>query len=219
MRPRPTASSVGSIRVKGWLWPAAGACDEGEAMALTLHVCPGDVGTIVWVNGDVDFNTADAFQDMLLRVMRRHSPWLLVDLSGVSFMDCAGRSGTTWMCDVSRRHPAHLGPARPGGGRRAVRRLGPVPPRGSPCRPADAGHDRAAARRGGPQSAPSPGARAGLSPRHTLGSTNGTRLKPNGPGLPPRHRSGRQWPGRCAAGPGSGAGSGRCSRSPRRARC
>jgi anti-anti-sigma factor len=59
-------------------------------MALTLHVCPGDVGTIVWVSGDVDFNTAGAFQDMLLRVMRRHSPWLLVDLSGVSFMDCAG---------------------------------------------------------------------------------------------------------------------------------
>jgi len=59
-------------------------------MALTLHVCPGDIGTIVWVSGDVDFNTSGALQDMLLRVMQRHSPWLLVDLSGVSFMDCAG---------------------------------------------------------------------------------------------------------------------------------
>ena len=59
-------------------------------MALTLHVCPGDRGTLVWVSGDVDFNAAGAFQDMLLRVMLRHSPWLLVDLAGISFMDCAG---------------------------------------------------------------------------------------------------------------------------------
>jgi anti-anti-sigma factor len=33
---------------------------------------------------------AETFQDMMLRVMCRHSPSLLLDLSGVSFMDCAG---------------------------------------------------------------------------------------------------------------------------------
>jgi len=33
-------------------------------MALTLHVWPGDRGTVVWISGDVDFNAADAFQDM-----------------------------------------------------------------------------------------------------------------------------------------------------------
>jgi anti-anti-sigma factor len=59
-------------------------------MALTLHVCPGDSGAVVWASGDVDTNMAEVFRDMMLRVMRRHSPSLLLDLSGVSFMDCAG---------------------------------------------------------------------------------------------------------------------------------
>jgi anti-anti-sigma factor len=59
-------------------------------MALTLHVCPGDSSAAVWVIGDVDTNAAEVFRDMMLRVMRRHSPSLLLDLSGVSFMDCAG---------------------------------------------------------------------------------------------------------------------------------
>ena len=59
-------------------------------MALTLHVCPGDNSAVVWASGDVDTNVAEVFRDMMLRVMRRHSPSLLLDLSGVSFMDCAG---------------------------------------------------------------------------------------------------------------------------------
>ena len=59
-------------------------------MALTLHVCPGDSSAVVWASGDVDTNVAEVFRDMMLRVMRRHSPSLLLDLSGVSFMDCAG---------------------------------------------------------------------------------------------------------------------------------
>jgi len=59
-------------------------------MALTLHVCPGDSSAVVWASGDVDTNMAEVFRDMMLRVMRRHSPSLLLDLSGVSFMDCAG---------------------------------------------------------------------------------------------------------------------------------
>jgi stage II sporulation protein AA (anti-sigma F factor antagonist) len=59
-------------------------------MALTLHVCPGDTGAFVWASGDVDTNVAETFQDIMLSVMRGHSPSLLLDLSGVSFMDCAG---------------------------------------------------------------------------------------------------------------------------------
>ena len=59
-------------------------------MALTLRVCPGDTGAVVWASGDVDTNAAGAFQDMMLAVIRTHSPSLLLDLSGISFMDCAG---------------------------------------------------------------------------------------------------------------------------------
>jgi anti-sigma B factor antagonist len=59
-------------------------------MDLTLHVRPCDRGTIVKVSGEVDFNAAEPLQDLLLRIMRMHGPWLLLDLSGISFMDCAG---------------------------------------------------------------------------------------------------------------------------------
>jgi len=59
-------------------------------MALTLHVCPGDSGAVVWASGDVDTNAAETFQDMMHAVMRRHGASLLLDLSGVLFMDCAG---------------------------------------------------------------------------------------------------------------------------------
>ena len=58
-------------------------------MALTLHVCPRDRGAVVWASGDVDTNVAETFQDMMLQVMRSQGPSLLLDLSGVSFMDCA----------------------------------------------------------------------------------------------------------------------------------
>ncbi len=59
-------------------------------MALTLHVCPWDSGAVAWASGDIDTTVAETFQDMMLSVMRQHSPSLLLDLSGVSFMDCAG---------------------------------------------------------------------------------------------------------------------------------
>jgi len=59
-------------------------------MDLTLSVRPSDRGTVVWVGGEVDVTAAVPLQDLLLRVMRAHSPWLLLDLSGISFMDCAG---------------------------------------------------------------------------------------------------------------------------------
>src|ERR1700748_3712225 len=90
MRHRPVLPSLGFVRGIGRLRPAAGACGEGEAMALTLHVCPGDSSAVVWASGDVDTNMAGGFRAIMLRVMRRHSPSLLLDLSGVSFMDCAG---------------------------------------------------------------------------------------------------------------------------------
>jgi len=59
-------------------------------MALTLHLCPRDRGAVVWARGDVDTDAAGTFQDIMLQVMRRQGPSLLLDLSGVSFMDCAG---------------------------------------------------------------------------------------------------------------------------------
>jgi anti-anti-sigma factor len=59
-------------------------------MDLTLGVRPGDDGTVVAVSGEVDVCTEAALQQALLRIMREHGARLLLDVSGVSFMDCAG---------------------------------------------------------------------------------------------------------------------------------
>ena len=59
-------------------------------MDLTLGVRPGDDGTVVVVSGEVDVCTEVSLQQALLRIMREHGARLLLDVSGVSFMDCAG---------------------------------------------------------------------------------------------------------------------------------
>jgi anti-anti-sigma factor len=59
-------------------------------MDLTVRVRCGDHGTVVQVDGDLDFLDVESFQKILLHVMRAYSPRLLLDLAGVSFMDCAG---------------------------------------------------------------------------------------------------------------------------------
>ena len=59
-------------------------------MCLTLCARPGDDGIIVTVGGEVDFCTEGLLQQALLRIMRERSARLLLDVSGVSFMDCAG---------------------------------------------------------------------------------------------------------------------------------
>jgi anti-sigma B factor antagonist len=59
-------------------------------MDVTLGVRPGDDGTVVAVSGEVDVCTEAPLQQPLLRIMREHGARLLLDVSGVSFMDCAG---------------------------------------------------------------------------------------------------------------------------------
>ncbi len=59
-------------------------------MDLTVCVRPGDHGTVVQVDGDLDIETDESFQEILLHIMRSYSPRLLLDMASVSFMDCAG---------------------------------------------------------------------------------------------------------------------------------
>jgi len=59
-------------------------------MGPTLCVCPGGSGAIVRIEGEIDVCAADRVQQLLLRIMRMHGPRLLLDLSAVSFIDCAG---------------------------------------------------------------------------------------------------------------------------------
>jgi anti-sigma B factor antagonist len=59
-------------------------------MGLTLSVRPWDDGIIVAVSGEVDVCTEGPLQQVLLRIMRERSARVFLDVSGVSFMDCAG---------------------------------------------------------------------------------------------------------------------------------
>ena len=59
-------------------------------MGPTLCVCPGGSGTIVRIDGEIDVCVADRVQQLLLRIMHMHGPRLQLDLSAVSFIDCAG---------------------------------------------------------------------------------------------------------------------------------
>jgi anti-sigma B factor antagonist len=63
---------------------------SGWGYGSELDVRPGDDGTVVAVSGEVDVCTEASLQQALLRIMREHGARLLLDMSGVSFMDCAG---------------------------------------------------------------------------------------------------------------------------------
>jgi anti-sigma B factor antagonist len=47
---------------------------------------------VVHVSGEIDIATAPRLRDELLGTIRRHGAQLALDLSGVTFMDCAGIS-------------------------------------------------------------------------------------------------------------------------------
>jgi anti-sigma B factor antagonist len=59
-------------------------------MGLTLSVRTDHRDTIVRIGGEIDVYEADPLQVCLLQIMRAHTARLLLDLSDVSFMDCAG---------------------------------------------------------------------------------------------------------------------------------
>ncbi len=59
-------------------------------MGVILCVRPSDGGTIVAISGEVDVCTEAPLQQALLQIIRERGARLMLDLSGVSFMDCAG---------------------------------------------------------------------------------------------------------------------------------
>jgi anti-anti-sigma factor len=61
-----------------------------EPSALTIDIRSGPTGTRARVEGDIDISVATPVQEILLQAIRTHGPRLLLDLSGVSFLDCAG---------------------------------------------------------------------------------------------------------------------------------
>jgi len=54
-------------------------------MSVSLQ-CP----ALVAIGGEVDLQSAPELRDELLRVIRLRGPQLIIDLGGVTFLDCAG---------------------------------------------------------------------------------------------------------------------------------
>jgi anti-sigma B factor antagonist len=57
---------------------------------LTLSVRPAGDGIIVAVSGEVDVCAEGQLQQIMLQIMLERSARIFLDVSGVSFMDCAG---------------------------------------------------------------------------------------------------------------------------------
>jgi anti-anti-sigma factor len=58
-----------------------------QAASLDVSVRPGPVVTI---NGEIDMQSGPHLRDQLLGIIRRHGARLALDLTGVTFIDCAG---------------------------------------------------------------------------------------------------------------------------------
>jgi anti-sigma B factor antagonist len=65
------------------------ASSSAEVSDLCVSVHP-DVPPVVELSGEIDVQSAPWLRDELLRIVRRHGPWLAVDLGEVTFLDCAG---------------------------------------------------------------------------------------------------------------------------------
>jgi anti-sigma B factor antagonist len=60
-----------------------------ETASLDISIRPGPVVTI---NGEIDIQSGPQLRDQLLGIIRRHGARLALDLTGVTFIDCAGIS-------------------------------------------------------------------------------------------------------------------------------
>jgi anti-anti-sigma factor len=63
------------------------SADSPDAESLDISVEPGPV---VAISGELDIQTGPRLREQLLAVMRQHGARLALDLSGVTFIDCAG---------------------------------------------------------------------------------------------------------------------------------
>jgi anti-sigma B factor antagonist len=63
------------------------AISSPDAGSLDISVRP---GAVVAVSGEIDIASGPQLRDHLLGVIHRHGTRLVLDLSGVTFIDCAG---------------------------------------------------------------------------------------------------------------------------------
>jgi anti-sigma B factor antagonist len=57
---------------------------------LNIEIIPGNDAVIMRLIGEIDMVTAPTVRDAAMSAIHRHSPYLHIDLSGVTFMDSTG---------------------------------------------------------------------------------------------------------------------------------
>jgi anti-sigma B factor antagonist len=87
----------------------------------SLETAPLDISTrpgpVVTITGEIDIQSGPQLRDQLISIIRRHGARLALDLTGVTFIDCAGISVL-----LAARRRAHL----EGGWLRVLRASPPV---------------------------------------------------------------------------------------------
>jgi anti-sigma B factor antagonist len=61
-------------------------------MHFSASTWRGTFETLVTVTGEIDVRTGETVHDTLMRAIHRYGPHLMLDLSCVTFLDCAGLS-------------------------------------------------------------------------------------------------------------------------------
>jgi len=74
-------------------------------MSLTLCIRPGGSSAEVRIEGEIDISEARRLPELLLWITHTYGPRLLLDLSAVSFLDCAGLRALL----LTRRHAEQRG--------------------------------------------------------------------------------------------------------------
>jgi anti-sigma B factor antagonist len=92
--------------------PQANGCSDDVLLPTSAHL---DITTqsygstsIVTVTGECDLAVADQLAPVLARVLERHPRIVVLDLSGVTFIDCAGVRGVLAAQRRIEAHSAHL---------------------------------------------------------------------------------------------------------------
>jgi anti-sigma B factor antagonist len=71
---------------------AQSAPRSGGNMHFSVSTWRGACETLVTLTGEIDISTGETVRDTLTRAMLQYGPHLLLDLSCVTFLDCAGLS-------------------------------------------------------------------------------------------------------------------------------
>jgi anti-sigma B factor antagonist len=77
-------------------------------MYFSVCVRRRDVHALVTVEGDVDINSAPLLQQRLSHLLEEGEPRLLVDLSGVTFIDCFGTRLLAQTCRQAEGRPCSV---------------------------------------------------------------------------------------------------------------